>query len=112
MSTDPVIGRRSFSDGVERDVYLDEAGQYVLEGQVKVYGVWLADDSHLDEPAIVDAPATTEWKCAAAGTVSKKRRGRPSTQSRSTYRLPHSRCLPARLLTRRLRGVRWGGFPC
>jgi hypothetical protein len=38
-------------------VYLDEEGQYVLDGRVKVYGVWLADDDRADEPAIVDAPA-------------------------------------------------------
>jgi hypothetical protein len=42
---------------VTRDVYLDEEGQYVLDGREKVRGVWLADDDDLDEPAIVSAPA-------------------------------------------------------
>ena len=58
MSTDPVIGRRSFTDGVERDVCLDEAGQYVLsdDGE-KVSGVWLVSE---DEPAIVYAPSSAK----------------------------------------------------
>jgi len=54
VSTDPVIGRRSFSGGVEPDVRLDEAGQYVLgdDGE-KVRSVWVPD---ADEPAVVQAP--------------------------------------------------------
>jgi hypothetical protein len=38
-----VIGRRRFTDGLERDVYEDDDGrQYVLDGDgEKVCGVWL-----------------------------------------------------------------------
>jgi hypothetical protein len=57
MIADPIIGRRLFTDGVTRDVYRDEEGQYVFDGREKVRGVWLADDDDLDEPAIVSAPA-------------------------------------------------------
>jgi hypothetical protein len=40
---DRVIGRRLFTDAIERDVYEDPEGrQYVFDGDgVKVYGVWL-----------------------------------------------------------------------
>ena len=56
-----VIGRRRFTDGLERDVYEDAEGrQYVLDPNgAKVYGVrlWPAD-----APAVVEAsealPAT------------------------------------------------------
>ena len=50
--TDPIIGHRIFTDGVERAVHLSaERGQYVLdEGGMPVYGVWL-----LTEP--VERPA-------------------------------------------------------
>ena len=76
MSTDPIIGRRSFTVCVERDVYLDGEGQYVLDSEVKVYGVWLADDAHVDEPVIVSASANGDGS--------------------STMRIP-----PRRLLSRR-----------
>jgi len=51
MNADPVIGRRSFTDGVERDVYLDgDEGQYVLDDDGEaVRGVWVSDaepDAH------------------------------------------------------------------
>jgi hypothetical protein len=38
-----IIGRRLFTDGLERDVYEDAEGrQYVLDGDgQRVYGVWL-----------------------------------------------------------------------
>jgi hypothetical protein len=48
-----VIGRRLFTDGLERDVYEDAAGpQYVLDpDREKVYGVWLLP---ADEPVMVE----------------------------------------------------------
>jgi hypothetical protein len=46
-----VVGRRLFTDGVERDVYEDALGrQYVLDGDgERAYGVWLlpADEPHV-----------------------------------------------------------------
>jgi hypothetical protein len=42
-----------FVDGVTRDVYRDEEGQYVLDGRATVRGVWVLD---ADEPAIVYTP--------------------------------------------------------
>jgi hypothetical protein len=49
------IARIPFTNGIERDVCQDEAGQYVVDDEAeKVYGYWvLMDDA--DEPAIVDA---------------------------------------------------------
>jgi hypothetical protein len=40
---DRVIGRRLFTDGIERDVYEDAQGRrYVFDGDgQKVYGQWL-----------------------------------------------------------------------
>jgi hypothetical protein len=51
---DRVIGRRLFTDGIERDVYEDAQGrQYVLDPDgEKVYGVWLLP---ADEPVITEA---------------------------------------------------------
>ena len=50
QSSDRVIGRRLFTDGLERDVYEDAAGrQYVLDPDgAEVTGVWLwpADEPH------------------------------------------------------------------
>ena len=42
---DPVIGRRLFTDGVERDVYQAPDGcQYVLDDHgLPVFGVWVLD---------------------------------------------------------------------
>jgi hypothetical protein len=47
-----VIGRRLFTDGLERDVYEDAQGrQYVVDGdREQVYGVWLWP---VDEPHVV-----------------------------------------------------------
>ena len=45
MNADPIIGRRSFTDGVTRDVFLDAEGQYVLgDDDRQVRGVWLLTD--------------------------------------------------------------------
>jgi hypothetical protein len=53
---DRVIGRRLFTDGLERDVYEDAEGrQYVFDGDgERVYGVWLWPP---DEPVITEAPS-------------------------------------------------------
>jgi hypothetical protein len=50
-----VIGRRLFTDGLERAVYeVAEGRQYVLEGDGEtVYGQWLWP---ADEPVITEAP--------------------------------------------------------
>jgi hypothetical protein len=44
--TDPVIGRRLFTDGIERDVYLAPDGrQYVLDDHdLPAFGVWQPDN--------------------------------------------------------------------
>jgi hypothetical protein len=50
---DRVIGRRLFTDGLERDFYEDARGrQYVLapDGE-KVFGVWVLPS---DEPVVVE----------------------------------------------------------
>jgi hypothetical protein len=47
------VGRRLFTDGIERDVYEDDGGrQYVLgsDGE-RLYGQWLPP---ADEPAVVE----------------------------------------------------------
>jgi hypothetical protein len=51
---DRIVGRRLFTDGLERDVYEDAQGlQYVLDGNgERVYGVWLWP---ADEPFVVPA---------------------------------------------------------
>jgi len=53
QSSDRVIGRRLFTDGLERDVYEDAAGrQYVLDlDGAKVYGVWLWP---ADDPVVIE----------------------------------------------------------
>jgi hypothetical protein len=50
------IARIPFADGVERDVFEDEAdGQFAVDDDGdKVYGYWVLMDDP-DEPAIVDA---------------------------------------------------------
>ena len=57
-ANDPIIGRRAFSDGITRDVYLDATGQYVLgdDGRI-VRGVWLMTDQEdvSDVPVVVTA---------------------------------------------------------
>lgn len=53
--TDPVIGERLFTDGVVRQVFAGDLGQYVLgrDGE-RVYGVWvLVDEDAADKPVIV-----------------------------------------------------------
>jgi hypothetical protein len=48
-----VVGRRLFTDGIEREVYEDDSGrQYVLgpDGE-KVYGQWLPPE---DVPVVVE----------------------------------------------------------
>jgi hypothetical protein len=52
-TTDPIVGRRLFVDGITRPVFIDAASaQYVIDrdGHTRVYGVWLAD---ADEALIV-----------------------------------------------------------
>ncbi len=50
------IGTRQFTDGIERDVWLDPDGrQYVLDGKERVYGVWLVDAGIADTPLEVPA---------------------------------------------------------
>jgi hypothetical protein len=60
MNTDPIIGQRTFTDGVTRDVYLDATSQYVLgdDGR-QVRGVWLMTDREdvADAPFIVGSGA-------------------------------------------------------
>ena len=57
MNADTIIGRRVFTDGSTRDVFLDDVGQYVIDDGEKVRGVWLLEDE-ADEPMIVgNAPA-------------------------------------------------------
>jgi hypothetical protein len=51
MNPDTIIGRRQFTDGMTRDVYLDDEGQYVLDDGERVYGVWLLD-ADADSPVI------------------------------------------------------------
>jgi len=54
--SDHIIGRRVFSDGVERDVYLDADGQYVIGDDGRhMHGVWLPtdQDDEADVPVIV-----------------------------------------------------------
>jgi hypothetical protein len=50
---DRIVGRRLFTDGLERDGYDDAEGrQYVLDpGGERVYGVWLLPP---DEPVVVE----------------------------------------------------------
>lgn len=53
--TDAVIGERLFVDGVVRQVFAGDLGQYVLgpDGE-RVYGVWvLVDEEDADKPVIV-----------------------------------------------------------
>jgi hypothetical protein len=45
-----IIGSVRFVDGLERTVYLDDVGQFVLDGEERVYGVWI----YIDEPQIID----------------------------------------------------------
>jgi hypothetical protein len=49
------IGSRRFTDGVERPVFEDAAGQFVLDGTEKVYGSWLLpqDEPDADVPIVV-----------------------------------------------------------
>ena len=56
-TTDPrIIGRRLFTDGIERDVYEDAEGRQHVIGHAGecVYGTWLAPP---DAPLIVSAKA-------------------------------------------------------
>lgn len=56
-SADPAIGKRMFADGVEREVFRDEQGQYVigLDGE-RVYGVWLLTPEVLEDAPIIVEP--------------------------------------------------------
>ena len=65
-TTDPVIGKRLFVDGIERDVYRDEQGQYVIgpDGE-RVYGVWVLTDDVWDEILGVNLKGTF-YCCRAA----------------------------------------------
>lgn len=57
---DVVIGQRLFLDGVERTIYRDGQGQYVIGNEdERVYGTWLVTDDVWDElPLIVDGTNT------------------------------------------------------
>ena len=49
------IGSHRFTDGVERPVFEDNAGQFVLDGEEKMYGAWIVekDESDADVPIVV-----------------------------------------------------------
>ena len=55
--SDPVIGWLFFTDGTEREVFLDAAGrQYVRRDDgAPVYGVWLPKGDGADEPLVIEA---------------------------------------------------------
>ena len=56
MSIIPIrIGPHRFTDGVERPVFEDNAGQFVLDGEEKVYGAWIVskDKPEADVPIVV-----------------------------------------------------------
>jgi hypothetical protein len=47
-----LVGRRVFTDGTERDIFEDAAGQYVLDADgLPVSGQWLPPP---DEPLVID----------------------------------------------------------
>ena len=46
--TDPVIGRRPFTDGMTWDVFEDATGQYVVDEGERVYGVRIDDPDGAD----------------------------------------------------------------
>ena len=55
-TSDPNIGRRSFTDGITRGVFADATGQYVLgDDRRMVRGVWLVtdQDEKTDVPVLV-----------------------------------------------------------
>jgi hypothetical protein len=57
--SDPIIGIRQFTDGKQRNVYLDSRGrQYVLNvNGHRVHGVWIVSEEYFkDQPLIVEAP--------------------------------------------------------
>lgn len=58
MHPDPLLGRRRFTDGTERLVYLDAAtGTLYVHGDDgrRVYGLWLLDDDQAEAvPVIVE----------------------------------------------------------
>ena len=44
-ASDPIIGRRAFTDGVTRDVFANAEGQYVFgDDGPMVRGIWLMTD--------------------------------------------------------------------
>jgi hypothetical protein len=54
-SSDPILSRRLFIDGIVCPVFLDDAGeQYVidLDGHTRCYGTWLLTDG-ADESLVV-----------------------------------------------------------
>jgi hypothetical protein len=62
MTTDPIIGRRLFVDGIVRPVFTDDAGaQYVidLDGHTRVYGVRVQSGDGADTPLVVTGEPTS-----------------------------------------------------
>ncbi len=67
---DCIIGRRLFTDGATREIYLDaeDGRQYVLDGTEKAYGVWLLTDDVFEDvpprdqlpdlPVIINNPSS------------------------------------------------------
>lgn len=51
---DVIIGRRLFTGDVEREVYLDDQGQYVIghDGE-RVYGIWILNDAAWDDAPVI-----------------------------------------------------------
>src|SRR5262249_20281337 len=100
MSTDAIIGRRPFVDGVERDVYQDGEGQYVLDGGMKVYGVWVrascrSTRSANTRPAPATAPrfpartpATSVARPRGGWSAPPGRGRRPGREGREGLRAP------------------------
>jgi len=80
MSTER-IGRRLFDDGVERDIYRDQHGQYVLgpDGE-KRYGVWTLD-------SLVQGGVGGRPRPGALGAVARER-DRAHASVRATLRGP------------------------
>ena len=52
------VGCVPFTDGVARPVYEDADGQFVFDGEEKIYGTWVLDGA--DEPVIVDRQSSAD----------------------------------------------------
>lgn len=51
------IGSRRFTDGVERPVFADADGHYIVDGKERIDGVWLVpeDEPEADVPIVVSS---------------------------------------------------------